>query len=150
MHDIAVAENGGVQVAVQVVLVILGHIFVPGLLPGDEGAVRHAGNRRQPGLERRCLVVRQALVHEGHHGVLLLQVLQVDVGVVGHQGESAHDQQTCHGDADGGKGHEPVGQHVACSLPEEILEIMHAHTSYLPTPVAATTPWSIIMTRLSK
>ena len=125
VHHIAVAEDGGVQVAVQVVLVILGHIFVPGLLPGDEGAVRHAGDARQLGLEALGLLIREALVHEGHHGVLLLQVLQVDVGVVGHQREGAHNQQARHGDADGGKGHEPVGQHIAHALPEEITEITH-------------------------
>ena len=108
-----------IQVAVHVGVIVFLHIGVAGLGAGDEGTVSHVARGLDLGLEGACLRLGQRLVHKGHDGVLLLEVGQIPVGVVGHQREGAHDQQTGHGDTDGGKGHEPVGEHVARALFDE-------------------------------
>ena len=124
MQHVAVAEDFGVQIAVEVVLIVLLHVAVPGLLTGDEGAVGYVGQLFQLALEGHGLLVGQILIHKGQHRVLTLQVLQILVGVVGHQREGAHDQQAGHGDADGREGHKPVGEHIADALPDKVTEIV--------------------------
>ena len=144
MDHIPVAEHLRLEILVHIVLVILGHILVPCLLPGDEGAVGHIVHLFQLGLQGLGLALRQGVVHKGHHGVFLLQVGQILVGVVGHQGEGAHDQQARHSDADGGKRHEPVGEHAAGALFEEVTEVFHCCVtpSYVPVASPTTRPLS--------
>ena len=150
VDDVAVAEHVGAQLAVQAVFIVVGHVGVPGLLAGDEGGVRHTGHGGKPALNGLGLLVGEAVVHEGDDGVLPLENLQVHVGVVGHQGKGAHNQQAGHGDAHGGKGHKAVGQHIAAALAEKVSDILHASTSYVPTPSPMTVPRSSRMTRLRK
>ena len=151
MNDKAVTEDAGVQVRIEIVFIVLGHIAVTGLLPGDEGGIGHIGHSLHLPLQGPGLVLGKALVDKGQDGVLLLQVFQVIIRVVGHQGEGAHNEQAGHGDADGRKGHEAVGEHIAASFPEEISEItFHLATSYRPIASPATMPALMVMTRLSK
>ena len=151
MNDKAVAEDTRIQVCVEIVFIVLGHIAIPGLLPGYKGSVGHIGHRLHLALQRPSVLIRQCLVNKRQNGILLLQVFQVIIRIVGHQGECAHNEQTRHGDADGCKGHEPVGKHIPAALPEEISKItLHLTTSYRPIPSPATIPSLMVITRLSK
>ena len=124
MDHIAMPEHLRQQVAVHALGVVFGHVGIPGLGTGHEGAVRHIGHRLHLGLERPGLVLVQRFVHKGHDGVLPLEVSQVLIGVVGHQGKCAHDEQACHGNADGGEGHEAVGEHIPRAFLDKKLKIV--------------------------
>ena len=137
MDHVAVAEHLRQQVAVHALGVVFGHVGIPCLGAGHEGAVLHVVHGLHLGLERTGLILVQRLVHKSHDSVLLLQVGQVLVGVVGHQGERTHDEQASHGDADGGKGHEAVGEHIPRAFLDKKLEIV-LHRSHLIAAHAVT------------
>ena len=59
MDHIPVAEHLRLKILVHVVLVVLRHIGVAGLLPGDEGAVGHIVHLFQIGLQRLGLAFGQ-------------------------------------------------------------------------------------------
>ena len=124
------AEDACVEVGVQVVLVVLLNIGVARLLARDKRAVCDVRNALQLRLQGAGLLLGEVLVDKGEHRVLPLQILQVLVGVVGHEGKRPHNQQAGHRDADGRKGHKAVGEHVLDALPEEIFKIVsHSATS---------------------
>ena len=74
VDDVPVAEHVGGQVAVQLVAVVLLDIVLLGLVAGHERAVRHVVHLFQLGLQVPGLCLRQGVVHEGHHRVLLLEI----------------------------------------------------------------------------
>ena len=74
MDNISVAEHICRQVAVQLVAVVLLDIVLLGLIPRHERAVRHVVHLFQLGLQVPGLCLRQGVVHEGHHRVLLLEI----------------------------------------------------------------------------
>ena len=59
MDHIPVAEHLRLKILVHVVLVVLRHIGVAGLLPGDEGTVGHIVHLFQIGLQRLGLAFGQ-------------------------------------------------------------------------------------------
>ena len=124
MDDVPVPEHVRRQVAVQLVAVVPGDVVLLSLVPGHKRAVRHVVHIFDLRLQRSGLLLRQRVVHKGQHRVLLLQVCQIHVGVVRHQCKRAHNQQTRHGDADGGEGHEPVGEHVPRAFPDKKFKIV--------------------------
>ena len=144
VDHITVAEYLRLEVLIHIVLIVFGHIGIPCLLTGDKGAVGHVVHLFQLVFQRLGLTLRQGVVHKGHHGILLLQISQIHVGVVSHQRKGTHDQQTGHRDADGGKGHKTMGKHAAGTLFEEITQIFHccATPSYVPVASPTTRPLS--------
>ena len=73
-----------------------------------------------------------------------VQLLQILVGIVGHQRKCAHDQQAGHRNADGREGHEAMGEHIAGAFFEKVTEIFHcgATPSYVPVASPTTRPLS--------
>ena len=103
-----------------------------GLFPGNEGGGGHVIHGFQLALQGLGLFLRISIVNESQDLVFAFHLLQVGVGIDGHQGKGAHDQQAGHGDADGRKGHEAVAEHVGQALMEEVAEIMLTHGCALP------------------
>ena len=128
----AVPENLRVQVLKQGLIGVLFRKGLHGLFLADELGGGHVGHRLQFGLQGFCLLLRIAVVHIGQNLILLLQVLEQGVGIHGHQGEGAHNQQARHCNADGREGHKAVAEHVAKALMEKITKIVLTHGYDLP------------------
>ena len=75
-------------------------------------------------------------IHKGENHALILQALQIRVGIQRHQGKSAHDQQTRNGDAYRCKRHKAVREHIGDALMEKILKIVLFHDSAVPLLVS--------------
>ena len=132
LDGVAVLQNLRVQVLEQLLIRVLGLEVLHGLIPGNEGDGGHIGNGLQPGLEGPGLGLGVAVIHIGQDLILLFQGGQQLIGVYRHQGKGTHNQQAGHRDADGGKGHEAVAEHIAQSLVEKIAEIVTFSHGYAP------------------
>ena len=132
LDGVPIPENLRIQSLKQRLIGILGGKILCSLLLTDIRGGGHVGDGLQLLLQCLGLRLRIGIIHIRQDLVLLLQILQQPVGVHRHQREGTHDEQTRHRDADGGKGHETVAEHIGQAFMGEIPEIVLSHGCSLP------------------
>ena len=123
----AVPEDIGVQILKILLVRVLGDKILHSLLPRDKGGGGHIVHRFQLALQGFGLLLRIGVVDKGQNFVFALHLLEIGVGIDRHQREGSHNQQAGHGDANGGKGHEAVAEHIGKALMEKVAEIVLTH-----------------------
>ena len=92
---------------------MIGNKVLQGLLPGDEGCLKHVVKKVNFGSDASCLGIGQVRVYVDKDFTGLVQLLHHFVQIVGQRGEAAHDDQTRHRHTHGGKGHKSMKEDAA-------------------------------------
>ena len=111
------------QVGQQLVVLPARPEVIHRLRPGDKSHLRYVGDGFDLAFDVPGLVLGVTLIHIGQELVLRLQLPQHIVQIDRNQSKGAHDEQTGHDHAHGGKGHEAMCKNRVKSFAEIVLYI---------------------------
>ena len=126
---IAVAQDGGIYAVEGGRVALLADEIVKRLLTRDEFCLMDVGDQIDPGADALGLGLGVVLVDVDKDLIFLFQIDDHDMDVIQHKAEGAHNNQARHRDADRREGHEPMQEHAAEALTEQISDIILFHVS---------------------